>query len=60
MGSTLIFQFLYINLLNYSNFYLMFNVFEKIKNVGKIKKTFINVYYNYERQKNFRPFSVQL
>ena len=58
MGNTLIFRFLYINVLNYHYFYTNRSTFLKIKNVGKIKnvkkrvfyrkiKTFINVYWNY-------------
>jgi len=59
MGSTLIFQFLYINTLNYRNFHTKCSTFyqkrwKNKKNVTtrfyrkKIKKTFINVYYNYD------------
>ena len=61
MGSTLIFQFLYINVLNYRYFHYDCSTFLKIKkkrwknkkitlktrSYRKIKKTFINVYYNY-------------
>jgi len=47
MGSSLVFQFLDINVLNYCYFHTGCLAFLKIKNVGKIKKTFINVYYNY-------------
>jgi len=59
MGNSLIFQFLYINVLNYRYFHSDSSTFFKNKNVGKIKnvkkrvfhrkikKTFINVYYNY-------------
>ena len=59
MGSTLIFQLLYINILNYHYFHTDCSTFLKIKKTEKqkllktrfyrkIKKTFINVYYNYE------------
>ena len=41
MGNSLIFQFLYINVLNYRNFGTKCLTFLKIKNVGKLKK---NVY----------------
>jgi len=57
MDSTLIFQFLYISILNF-RYLLLFNVF-KIKKrwknkklkacfIEKYKKTFIIVYYSYE------------
>jgi len=62
MGSTLIFQLLYINVLNYRYFHTNCSTFFKNKNVGKIKKVknaffsrkikkkrFSNVYYNYEQ-----------
>ena len=61
MGSSLMFQFLYINVLNYCYFYTDCSTFFKNKkrwknkkNVKKrvfyrkIKKTFINVYNNYD------------
>ena len=38
IGSNLIFQFLYINVLNYRYFQIDSSTFFKIKNVGKIKK----------------------
>jgi len=38
MGSTLIFQFLYINILNYRNFHTKCSTFLKIENVEKNKK----------------------
>ena len=49
MDNTLIFQFLYINVLNYRYFHTDCSTFFKNKNSRKIKKTFINVYYNYEQ-----------
>jgi len=63
MGSTLIFQLLNINVLNYRYFHTDCSTFLKMKKVGKIKrrlrnaflteknkKTFINVYYTYGLQ----------
>jgi len=54
MGSTLIFQFLYINVLNYRYFHTNCSTFFKNKKRWKNKKTLktcfyrkINVYYNY-------------
>jgi len=38
MGSTLIFQVLYINVLNYRYFHTNCSTFLKVMNVGKIKK----------------------
>ena len=56
MGNSLIFQFLYINVLNYRYFHTVSSTF--LKNIKRSKnkktqiflekKTFINVYYNYE------------
>ena len=46
MGSSLIFRFLYIKVLNYCYFHTNCSTFLKMKNVEKIKKTFLNVYYN--------------
>jgi len=37
MGSTLIFQFLYVNVINYSYFHTDCSAFKKYRNVGKIK-----------------------
>jgi len=37
MSNTLVFQFLYINILNYRYFHIDCSTFFKIKNVGKIK-----------------------
>jgi len=52
MDNSMIFQFLYITVLNYRYFHTDSSTFFKIKNVGKIKNVknafFINVYYNYD------------
>jgi len=45
MGSSLMFQFLYINVLITVIFTLNVQRFFKIKNVGKIKKTLKRVFY---------------
>jgi len=45
MGNSLIFQFLYINVLNYRYFHTDSSTFFlKIKNVGKVKKTLKNAF----------------
>ena len=46
MGNSLIFQFLYINVLNYRYFYTDSSTFFfKIKNVRKIKKNVKNAFF---------------
>jgi len=44
MGSSLIFQLLYINVLNYRQFHTDSSTFLKINNVGKFKKTLKRVF----------------